>query len=144
MTADRRWQDLFHMWTTFILFSSIPVAAVLAGHRTGRSLIDVVGYGEAGRLKEAGRRVAIECLREDPRECALPSLSLCESDPVTAETCYKIILKCAGHLASQKLFEVAHHIDSRGYPARAFNLALLAVEGVTISFNQVSWFPGTP
>jgi hypothetical protein len=136
---------LLHNWReVFLPTEAVGVASTLVGNRGGGGIINLLGYSEGERLREAGRRVAIECLREDPPGCSLPSLTLCESDPMAFETCYNIIISSAGHLSSAQLFTVGRYMEHRGFAGRAFKLALLGVEGVTISFNQVCVSTDTP
>ena len=110
---------------------------------------------------------------QDPSNCALNALTLCESEPYAFETAYQIVIDCArtqitsggfgdfNHLrggagggasafscgpsssissspmTSSQLFTVSRYMEQRGYPQRAFKLALLAVASVQLAHNQV-------
>jgi len=134
---------LLHNWRdVFIPTEAVGVASSLVGAGGGggrgvNGLIHHLGYSDAERLRETGRRVAVECLRDDPPGSSLPSLTLCESDSMAFETCYNIVLSSAPHMTSAQLFTVGRYMEHRGFASRAFKLALLGIEGISVSFNQV-------
>ena len=108
---------------------------------------------------------------QDPSNCALNALTLCESEPYAFETAYQIVIDCARNqitsgglrefnqlrgedgasafsygqsasmpstpMTSSQLFTVSRYMEQRGYPQRAFKLALLAVASVQLAHNQV-------
>ena len=108
---------------------------------------------------------------QDPSNCALNALTLCESEPYAFETAYQIVIDCArtqitsgglrefsqlrgedgasafsygqsasiraSPMTSSQLFTVSRYMEQRGYPQRAFKLALLAVASVQLAHNQV-------
>ena len=79
------------------------------------------------------------CVTQDPPNCALNALNLCESDPISFETAYQIVIDAASHImTSVQLFTIARYMEHRGYPHRAYKLALLAMKNVHLAYNQVS------
>ena len=75
---------------------------------------------------------------QDPPNCALNALNLCESDPISFETAYQIVIDAASHImTSVQLFTIARYMEHRGYPHRAYKLALLAMKNVHLAYNQV-------
>lgn len=78
----------------------------------------------------------ISCIK-DPPNCALNALNLCESDPISFETAYQIVIDAASHImTSVQLFTIARYMEHRGYPHRAYKLALLAMKNVHLAYNQ--------
>ena len=77
-------------------------------------------------------------MTQDPPNCALNALNLCESDPISFETAYQIVIDAASHImTSVQLFTIARYMEHRGYPHRAYKLALLAMKNVHLAYNQV-------
>ena len=77
-------------------------------------------------------------LFQDPPGCALNALTLCETEPIAFETAYQIVVDASSTcMNSQQLFTIARYMEHRGYPLRAFKLALLGMESVHIGYNQV-------
>lgn len=76
---------------------------------------------------------------QDPPNCALNALNLCENDPISFETAYQIVIDAASHImTSVQLFTIARYMEHRGYPHRAYKLALLAMKHVHLAYNQVA------
>ncbi len=77
---------------------------------------------------------------QDPSNCGLNALMLCEGDPASFECAYRVVVSAAAAAAmsSSQLFTVARFMEHRGHSARAFKLALLAVTVVRIAHNQVT------
>lgn len=74
---------------------------------------------------------------QDPPNCALNALTLCESDPVSFETAYQVVVDAAAHtMTSSQLFTIARYMEHRGYPHRAYTLAMLAMQSVHLAYNQ--------
>lgn len=74
---------------------------------------------------------------QDPPNCALNALTLCESDPVSFETAYQVVVDAAAHtMSSSQLFTIARYMEHRGYPHRAYTLAMLAMRSVHLAYNQ--------
>ncbi|CAG7632288.1 unnamed protein product [Allacma fusca] len=85
------------------------------------------------------RALARECARKDPPGCALAALTLCETEPIAFETAYQIVIDASSTcMTFQQLFGIARYMETRGYPLRAFKLALLALENIRINYNQDS------
>ena len=79
------------------------------------------------------------CCFQDPPNCALNALNLCESAPISFETAYQIVIDAASHImTSMQLFTIARYMEHRGYPHRAYKLALLAMKNVHLAYNQVN------
>lgn len=76
---------------------------------------------------------------KDPPNCALNALTLCENEPLAFETAYQIVVEAASHImTSSQLFTIARYMEHRGYPTRAYKLAVLAMKNVHLAYNQVS------
>ena len=66
------------------------------------------------------------------------ALTLCESDAGSFEAAYQIVLDAAAHaMTFSQLFTVARYMEHKGYPKRAFKLALMAMQIVQVTANQV-------
>lgn len=77
---------------------------------------------------------------QDPPNCALNALTLCENDATAFEAAYQIVLDAASHImTSSQLFTIARYMEHRGYPNRAYKLAMLAMKNVHLAYNQVSF-----
>jgi hypothetical protein len=76
---------------------------------------------------------------QDPPNCALNALTLCENEALSFETAYQIVIDAASHImTSSQLFTIARYMEHRGYPTRAYKLAMLAMKNVHLAYNQVS------
>lgn len=76
---------------------------------------------------------------QDPPNCALNALNLCENDPKAYENAYQIVLHAANHImTSSQLFTIARYMEHRGFPTRAYKLAMMAMKNVHLAYNQVS------
>lgn len=55
------------------------------------------------------------------------------------ENAYSIVLQAASShmMTSNQLFNIARYMESRGFPARAYKLAILAMKNVHLLYNQV-------
>ena len=94
-------------------------------------------YRKQEELSNCARTLALQCAHEDPPNCALSALTLCESDPIAFETAYQIVTDAAvSGMTSSQLFQIARYMEHRGYPHRAHKLALLAMKNVHLSYNQ--------
>jgi len=94
-------------------------------------------YRKQEELSNCARTLALQCAHEDPPNCALNALTLCESDPIAFETAYQIVTDAAANgMTSSQLFTIARYMEHRGYPHRAHKLALLAMKNVHLSYNQ--------
>lgn len=66
------------------------------------------------------------------------ALTLCENEPLAFETAYQIVVDAASHImTSSQLFTIARYMEHRGYPTRAYKLAMLAMKNVHLAYNQV-------
>lgn len=64
-------------------------------------------------------------------------MTLCENDPIAFETAYQIVIDAATHImTSSQLFTIARYMEHRGYPMRAYKLAMLAMKNVHLAYNQ--------
>jgi hypothetical protein len=76
---------------------------------------------------------------QDPPNCALNALTLCENEALAFETAYQIVIDAASHImTSSQLFTIARYMEHRGYPTRAYKLAMLAMKNVHLAYNQVN------
>lgn len=90
-------------------------------------------------LAGCARNLALQCATKDPPNCALNALTLCENDPIAFETAYQIVIDAATHImTSSQLFNIARYMEHRGYPMRAYKLAMLAMKNVHLAYNQDS------
>jgi hypothetical protein len=81
----------------------------------------------------------VTSLFQDPPNCALNALTLCENEALAFETAYQIVIDAASHImTSSQLFTIARYMEHRGYPTRAYKLAMLAMKNVHLAYNQVS------
>lgn len=57
------------------------------------------------------------------------------------ETAYQIVIEAAANImTSSQLFTIARYMEHRGYPTRAYKLAMLAMQNVHLAYNQVIYF----
>ena len=113
------------------------VASALMSHATiVRLNLDFTRQEE---LASCARTLALQCSHEDPSNCSLNALTLCENDCIAFETAYQIVIDAAADsiMTSSQLFTIARYMEHRGYPQRAYKLALLAMKNVHIAYNQV-------
>ncbi|CAH1776046.1 unnamed protein product [Owenia fusiformis] len=88
-------------------------------------------------IARCARTLAIQCARQDPPNCALCALNLCEKDPLAFEAAYQIVVDASSHvMASTQLFNIARYMEHRGYPHRAYKLAILAMKNLQLAYNQ--------
>ena len=98
-----------------------------------------LSYHQQKQLATCARTLALQCASKDAPNCALCALTLCEKDPVAFEPAYQIVVDAAEHVMnSTQLFTIARYMEHRGYAQRAYKLALLAMRGVHIVYNQDS------
>ncbi|RWS16826.1 zinc finger SWIM domain-containing protein 4-like protein [Dinothrombium tinctorium] len=129
--------SIMHNW--FGLFTPIeatgPVASSIMSHSTVMRL--GLDFSQQEELSTCARTLALQCATKDPPNCALNALTLCESDPFAFEAAYQIVVDAGTStiMNSGQLFTVARYMEHRGYPHRAYKLALLAIKSVHISYN---------
>jgi len=76
---------------------------------------------------------------QDPPNCALNALTLCENDGRSFEAAYQIVIDAACNImTSSQLFTIARYMEHRAYPQRAYKLAMLAMKNVRLGYNMVS------
>ena len=112
-----------------------PVATTIMSPPT---LIQLgLDFSRQEELAANARTLALQCATKDPPNCALCALTLCEKDPITFETAYQIVVDAAVHIMnSTQLFTIARYMEHRGYPHRAYKLALLAMKNLHLAYNQ--------
>lgn len=55
------------------------------------------------------------------------------------EAAYHIVIDAANQImTSSQLFTIARYMEHRGFPVRAYNLAILAMKNVHLAYNQDS------
>lgn len=129
--------SIMHSW--YGLFTPTeatgPVASSIMSHQTVMRL--GLDFSQQEELSNCARTLALQCATKDPPNCALNALTLCESDQLAFEAAYQIVgdAGATGVMNSSQLFTVARYMEHRGYPVRAYKLALLATKGVHISYN---------
>jgi len=129
--------SIMHNW--YQLFTPTeatgPVASTIMSHSTVMRLN--LTFVQQEELSSCARTLALQCATKDPPNCALNALNLCESDPISFETAYQIVIDAASHImTSVQLFTIARYMEHRGYPHRAYKLALLAMKNVHLAYNQ--------
>ncbi|XP_048760414.2 zinc finger SWIM domain-containing protein 6-like [Ostrea edulis] len=127
------------MQNWFQLFQPIEATSMVAtnimSHSTMMQLN--VNFHQQEELANHARKLALHCATKDPQNCALCALTLCEKDPIAFETAYQIVIDAAAHIMnSSQLFNIARYMEHRGYPNRAYKLALLAMKNLKLSYNH--------
>ena len=88
-------------------------------------------------MAKCARTLALQCATKDPPNCALCALTLCEKEPRAFETAYQIVVEAAAHIMNYtQLFNIARYMEHRGYPHRAYKLAMLAMKNLHLAYNQ--------
>jgi hypothetical protein len=114
-----------------------PVATTIMSHSTIMRLN--LSFNQQEELSSCARTLALQCATKDPPNCALNALTLCENEALAFETAYQIVVDAASHImTSSQLFTIARYMEHRGYPTRAYKLAMLAMKNVHLAYNQVS------
>ncbi|GJQ79140.1 hypothetical protein Trydic_g5393 [Trypoxylus dichotomus] len=112
-----------------------PVATTIMSHNTIMRLN--LSFSQQEDLSSCARTLALQCATKDPPNCALNALTLCENEPLAFETAYQIVVDAASHImTSSQLFTIARYMEHRGYPPRAYKLAMLAMKNVHLAYNQ--------
>ncbi|CAH1111351.1 unnamed protein product [Psylliodes chrysocephalus] len=112
-----------------------PVATTIMSHSTIMRLN--LNFGQQEELSSCARTLALQCATKDPPNCALNALTLCENEALAFETAYQIVVDAASHImTSSQLFTIARYMEHRGYPTRAYKLAMLAMKNVHLAYNQ--------
>lgn len=91
---------------------------------------------EKEALHRCARALALQCASREPKYCCLPTLALCEKDPVSFEAAYQLVLETAANISPIQLFAIARYMEHKNLSRRAFRLAVLAVKHSTLAFNQ--------
>ncbi|XP_039276000.1 LOW QUALITY PROTEIN: zinc finger SWIM domain-containing protein 5 [Nilaparvata lugens] len=112
-----------------------PVATTIMSHTTIMRLN--LTFAQQEELSACARTLALQCATKDPPNCALNALTLCENEAIAFETAYQIVIDAASHImTSSQLFTIARYMEHRGYPTRAYKLAILAMKNVHLAYNQ--------
>lgn len=110
-----------------------PVATTIMSHSARLNLNGM----QQEELAACARNLALQCATKDPPNCALNALTLCENDTIAFETAYQIVIDAATHImTSSQLFTIARYMEHRGYPMRAYKLAMLSMKNVHLAYNQ--------
>ncbi|XP_058455702.1 uncharacterized protein LOC131433009 [Malaya genurostris] len=126
-------QNWYHLFTP--TEATGPVATTIMSHSTIMRLN--LSFRQQDELSNCARTLALQCATKDPPNCALNALTLCENDAMAFETAYHIVIDAATHImTSSQLFTIARYMEHRGYPSRAYNLAMLAMKNVQLAYNQ--------
>ncbi|CAH1394075.1 unnamed protein product [Nezara viridula] len=112
-----------------------PVATTIMSHGTIMRLN--LTFAQQEELSSCARTLALQCATKDPPNCALNALTLCENEALSFETAYQIVIDAASHImTSSQLFTISRYMEHRGYPTRAYKLAMLAMKNVHLAYNQ--------
>lgn len=129
--------NLMHSWDK--LFTPLEACKTVAPRIMSSATVMKLGlhFNQQDELSICARSLAIDCAKNDPSNCALSSLRLCEGNSDAFDYAFTIILEAgsSNKMSSAQLFEVAKHIEQRGCLPRAYKLALLAVRNVQIAAN---------
>lgn len=129
--------SLLQSWSG--LFTPLEAAGAVATSVMAHSTIVRVGldFAQQEELASCARTLALQCAHEDPSNCTLNALTLCENDPISFETAYQIVIDASENVMnSSQLFTIARYMEHRGYPQRGHKLSLLALRKVHVSYNQ--------
>ncbi|KAF6216446.1 hypothetical protein GE061_000788 [Apolygus lucorum] len=112
-----------------------PVATTIMSQTTIMRMN--LSFTQQEELSACARTLALQCTSKDPPNCALNALTLCENDALSFETAYQIVIDAASLImTSSQLFTIARYMEHRGYPTRAYKLAILAMKKVHLAYNQ--------
>ncbi|XP_024082029.1 zinc finger SWIM domain-containing protein 5-like [Cimex lectularius] len=112
-----------------------PVATTIMSQGTIMRLN--LTFAQQEELSGCARTLALQCTSKDPPNCALNALTLCENEALSFETAYQIVIDAASAImTSSQLFTIARYMEHRGYPTRAYKLAILAMKKVHLAYNQ--------
>lgn len=89
-------------------------------------------------LNRRSRELALECASRDPALCALEALKFCEIDEESLKKALKIVIEAgaSGAMDVFQLIKVADHISDRGLTDSAFDIAMVAVDSLSIPSNS--------
>uniref|UniRef100_A0A3P9L000 Zinc finger SWIM domain-containing protein 6 n=1 Tax=Oryzias latipes TaxID=8090 RepID=A0A3P9L000_ORYLA len=127
------------MQNWFTLFTPTEATSVVATTVMSNSTIMRLHLdcNQQENLANSARTLALQCAMKDPQNCALSALTLCEKDQIAFETAYQIVLDAAAtEMNCTQLFTIAHYMEHRGFPSRAYKLATLAMTHLNLSYNQ--------
>ncbi|XP_074640824.1 zinc finger SWIM domain-containing protein 5-like [Tubulanus polymorphus] len=126
-------QNWFTLFTPLEATGSVATTIMSAGTMIQLNL----DYRQQEELASNARTLALQCASKDPPNCALCALTLCEKDPMAFETAYRIVVDAAAHIMNHsQLFTIARYMEHRGYPHRAYKLAMLAMKNLHLAYNQ--------
>ena len=129
--------NLLQSWHS--LFTPVEAVSNVATSIMSHAVVVKLGLDlqQQEDLSAAARTLALQCANEEARSCALHSLTLCEGDQLAFEAVYRVVVKAghSGDMTFSQLFSVAHYMENRGHPHRAFKLCLLAIKLVHIGQN---------
>nr|XP_020441175.1 zinc finger SWIM domain-containing protein 6-like [Monopterus albus] len=127
------------MQSWFTLFTPTEATSIVASTVMSNSTIVRLHLDchQQENLANSAHTLALQCAMKDPQNCALSALTLCEKDHIAFETAYQIVLDAAATgMNYTQLFTIAHYMEHRGYPMRAYKLATLAMTHLNLSYNQ--------
>ncbi|XP_077981379.1 zinc finger SWIM domain-containing protein 5-like [Glandiceps talaboti] len=129
--------SIMQSWYTFFTPTEATSMVAMTVVSPSTALQLRLDYQQQEELASCARTLALQCAAKDPPNCALCALTLCEKDPIAFETAYHIVFDAAnGVMNSTQLFTVARYMEHRGYPIRAYKLALLAMRNLSLAYNQ--------
>lgn len=115
--------------------ASGTIATSVMSHATIVRL--ALNFTQQEEMASCARTLALQCAHEDPSGCSLNALTICENEPIAFETAYQIVVDGADNaMTASQLFTIARYMEHRGYPHRAYKLALLALRSVKVLYNQ--------
>jgi len=137
---------LLHNWIN--LFTPIEaVSSVANAISMGANKISLTLENHES-LNYEMRRLAVDCTKKDPQNCALHALNLCDNDPMF-EKCYYIVIEAGmkGKMQFGHLIAVAKYIESKAladtnanvneiYLGWAYKLCQLAIKAISIGYGQ--------
>lgn len=129
VTILQNWQSLFT--PTEITNCVAPIAMSQCAYQELK-----LTPTERDSLRAYVQAMILQCINKDPQSCALSVLTLCETEPKTFETAYRIIVECADSISPTHLFAIARYMDHKNHPVKAFRLAALAIKHSSVANNE--------
>jgi hypothetical protein len=129
ITILQNWQSLFT--PTEVTNCVAPIAMSQCAYQELK-----LSPSEEDSLRAYIQALLFQCINKDPQSCALSAITLCENEPKTFETAYRIIVECAGSISPTHLFAIARYMDHKNHPIKAFRLAALAIKHSSVANNE--------
>lgn len=89
-------------------------------------------------LNRRCRELVLDCANRDPTNCALEALKFCEPNDDSLKKALEIVVEAGtnGTMDSSQLIKVADYIHERNMTEQAFEIAMVAVDSLSIPSNS--------